>query len=160
MYFIERKCESLKATKRDFDEFVFKYFEKIMAYHPFALYIVCMYFGTRKTSLLLEFCTHYSLLWFSFQKSRLIRNEWEDEFELKMVDGLAKFLIYSDAYYIGGWIIFDCKELFQFICELWSDLPSEFQVGVLHAHCSGAWECTCKDNAQVRFLILCLKVLS
>ena len=39
MYFIERKCESLKTTERDFDEFVLQYFELIMAYHLFILYI-------------------------------------------------------------------------------------------------------------------------
>lgn len=33
-YFIERKWESLKATKRDFYEFILQYFQKIMAYQP------------------------------------------------------------------------------------------------------------------------------
>ena len=39
MYFFERKCESLKTTERDFDEFVLQCFELIMAYHLFVLYI-------------------------------------------------------------------------------------------------------------------------
>ena len=39
MYFIKRECESLKATKKDFDEFVLQYFQKIMAYHLFGLCI-------------------------------------------------------------------------------------------------------------------------
>ena len=36
---MERKCESLKVTERDFDEFVLQYFQKIMTYHPIALCI-------------------------------------------------------------------------------------------------------------------------
>ena len=88
-----------------------------------------MYFRIRKTSLLTRFCTHYSLLWFSFQKSRLIREEWEDGFELRMVDGLAKFLSYSAGFCIWGLNFISCKQLFKFICELWTYLPLDFGLG-------------------------------
>ena len=77
-----------------------------------------MYFGIRKTSLLTGSCTHYSLLWFSFQKSGLICDEWEDGFELRMVAGLAEFLSYSAGFCIWGLNFIGCKELFKFICEL------------------------------------------
>ena len=76
-------------AQKGFDEFISLYFEKIITYHPFAL-CVCMYIGIRKTSLLIEFCTHYSLLWFNFQRLDV----WEEGLELRMVDGLAKFLNY------------------------------------------------------------------
>ena len=61
--FIERKYESLKARERDFAEFVLQYFQKIMTYHSSAL-CISMYVLSykKKTSLLTEFYTHYSLL--------------------------------------------------------------------------------------------------
>ena len=61
-YFIERKCESLKATERDFDKFVLKYLEKNHGISSIALCISVHVFSIRKTSLLTEFYTHYSLL--------------------------------------------------------------------------------------------------
>ena len=100
--------------------------QKIMTYHPFAL-CISMYFGIRKTSLHMEFCSHHSLFWFSFQKSRLIHDEWKDGFELKMVNGLAKLLNYSAGFCIWDLNFICYKELFKFICEWWLDLPSEFR---------------------------------
>ena len=100
MYFIERKWKSLKATERDFYEFILQYFkiEKVwkrqkeifmnLFYsiskrswhinHCIMYKYVCI-FCIRKTRLLTEFYTHYSLLWFSFQKSGLILDEWQVE---------------------------------------------------------------------------------
>ena len=46
------KFESNKK-KKGFNEFISLYFEKIMAYHLFAL-CICMYIGIRKTSLLIK----------------------------------------------------------------------------------------------------------
>ena len=88
-----------------------------------------MYFHIRNTGLLTEFYTHYSLLWFSFQKSGLISEEWEDEFELRMADGLAKFLSYSADFCIWGSNFISYKELLKFICELWTYLPLDFGLG-------------------------------
>ena len=44
----KQKCESLKLTKRDFDEFVLQRFQNIIAYYPFALYINMYVFWYKK----------------------------------------------------------------------------------------------------------------
>ena len=101
-YFIEGKYESLKAIERVFYKFVYSISK--WSWHIIHLHYikVCMHFCITKTSLPTEFCNHYSLFWFSFQNSGLIRDEWEDELELRTVDGLAKFLNYFAGFCIWG----------------------------------------------------------
>ena len=55
--------------------------------------------------------------------------------KLKMVDGLAKFLSYSAGFCIWGSNFIVCKELFKFICELWTYLPLKFGLGCYRNPC-------------------------
>ena len=77
--FHRKKMRKFEGDRKRFLWIYFIIFPKDHGISSIALCISKYVFSIRKTSLLTEFCTHYSLLWFSFQKAGLIRDEWQVE---------------------------------------------------------------------------------